>query len=135
VSVRSPRADGGHQRPSSPTMRPVAAAEVSSPSSPARDSRGALPFFISLGFAVGIGIVVAARVTVHSSVHSAVLQAPVEVPLAESRPLLPSEPAPAASPLASPVPSLMPSASAHPAPARSALGPGSARRQRPSGRN
>jgi eukaryotic-like serine/threonine-protein kinase len=64
LSLRTPRPDGRSKRPSVPTMRPVAATVTPLPGTVAKPSRSALPLYITVGFAVGIGIVVAARMTV-----------------------------------------------------------------------
>ena len=64
VSLRTPRPDGRYKRPSVPTMRPVAATVTPLPGAGAKPSRSALPLYITFGFAVGMGIVVAARMTV-----------------------------------------------------------------------
>jgi eukaryotic-like serine/threonine-protein kinase len=120
MSLRTPRPDGRYKRPSIPTVRPVAATETPLPGAGRSESPGALPFFISLGFAVGIGIVVAARLTVHSSPHSAAGLTRVDaVPLTASSALVPIVPAPSASS------STAPSASVRRPPARPAAKPAS----------
>jgi serine/threonine-protein kinase len=63
VSLRTQHQDGRYKRPSVPTMRPVAAT-VTTPMPVVGPPRSALPLYITFGFAVGIGIVVAARMTV-----------------------------------------------------------------------
>lgn len=65
LSRRAPRPDARHKRPSIPTMRPVAATLTPLPAAlqpPA--TRSALPLYITFGFALGISIVVAARLSV-----------------------------------------------------------------------
>lgn len=64
VPLRTSAPDGRYQRASVPTMRPVAATVTPLPSPRAKPTRSALPVYVTLGFAVGIGIVVAARLTV-----------------------------------------------------------------------
>jgi eukaryotic-like serine/threonine-protein kinase len=64
LSLRTPRPDGRYKRPSIPTVRPVAATVTPLPVPSAKPSRSALPVYVTFGFAVGIGIVVAARLTV-----------------------------------------------------------------------
>jgi len=64
LSLRTPRPDGRYKRPSVPTMRPVAATVAPLTGASAKPARSALPLYITFGFAVGIGIVVAARLTV-----------------------------------------------------------------------
>jgi len=64
VSLRSPRREGRDKRPSVPTVRPVAATITPLPTPVGKSARSALPVYITFGFAVGIGIVVAARLTV-----------------------------------------------------------------------
>lgn len=63
VSLRTPRPDSASKRPSVTTVRPVAATATPLPVKPP-PGPSALPIYISLGFAVGMGIVVAARYTV-----------------------------------------------------------------------
>ncbi len=63
LSLRTPRPDGRHKRPSVHTVRPVAATITPLPSRGAKVQRSALPVYITFGFAVGMGIVVAARMT------------------------------------------------------------------------
>jgi eukaryotic-like serine/threonine-protein kinase len=64
LSLRTPRADGRRKRPSIPTVRPLAANVTPLPVPGAKPARSALPVYVTFGFAVGIGIVVAARLTV-----------------------------------------------------------------------
>ena len=64
MSLRTPRPDGRYKRPSVPTMRPVAAMVTPMPAARAKPAHSALPLYVTFGFAVGIGIVVAARMTV-----------------------------------------------------------------------
>ena len=64
MSLRTPRPEGRYKRPSVPTMRPVAATVTPIPVAGAKPARSALPLYITFGFAVGMGIVVAARMTV-----------------------------------------------------------------------
>ena len=67
VSLRTPRAEGRHKRPSIPTVRPVSATATPLPPAASKPSAGALPLFVTLGFAVGISIVIAARLTIQPS--------------------------------------------------------------------
>ena len=64
LSLRTPRPDGRSKRPSIPTVRPVATTLTPLPLADSKPSPSALSAYIAFGFAVGIGIVVAARVTV-----------------------------------------------------------------------
>jgi serine/threonine-protein kinase len=66
LSLRTPRPDGRYRPSSIPTVRPVAST-AASPGSAANASPSALSVYVSLGFAVGLGIVLAARLTVHAS--------------------------------------------------------------------
>lgn len=64
VSLRAPRSAATWARPlqpSSPSVRPVAAGSTPLPGAALPASKNALPLYVTLGFAVGIGIVVAAR--------------------------------------------------------------------------
>jgi serine/threonine protein kinase len=91
MSLRTPRPDGRYQRPSVSTVRPVAANTTPRPSATEKPGLGALPLYISLGFAVGMGIVIAARYTVQPPAHATfpvqaeqVAAAPQAVELANS---------------------------------------------------
>jgi len=114
LSLRTPRPDGRYKRPSIPTVRPVAATATPLPGN-APEARGAMPYFISLGFAVGIGIVIAARLTVHSATHVATDPQRFDAPPASAQAtVVPFEPA---------APAPLPSASIAPAaPARKIMG-------------
>jgi serine/threonine-protein kinase len=73
MSLRTPRPDGRSKRPSIPTVRPVAANTTPLPAArPPGDS--ALPIYVTLGFALGISIVVAARLTVRTHQPAAALE-------------------------------------------------------------
>jgi serine/threonine protein kinase len=61
------------KRSSASIVRPVSASATPLPSS--RPQPSALPLYVTLGFAVGIGIVVAARLTVHTAAQAAVAAA------------------------------------------------------------
>jgi eukaryotic-like serine/threonine-protein kinase len=63
LSLRTPRPEGRNKRPSIPTVRPVAANITPLPVPGAKLRPSALPVYITFGFAVGMGIVVAARMT------------------------------------------------------------------------
>jgi serine/threonine-protein kinase len=65
LSLRTPRPEGRNKRPSIPTVRPVSASMTPLPSAQ-HQSKSALPIYVTLGFALGIGIVVAARFTVRT---------------------------------------------------------------------
>ncbi|HXK20310.1 MAG TPA: protein kinase [Polyangiaceae bacterium] len=111
ISLRTPRPDGRRNpRASVATVRPVASTAAPELLS-AKASRSALPIYVSCGIAVGLGIVIAARVTLQAP-PAPVLQAePIEhLTRAAAAPILP-EPAPAApscSLLATPVQSSAP---------------------------
>jgi serine/threonine protein kinase len=65
LSLRTPRPDGRRKRPSIPTVRPVSSTMPPQPTptqTPA--TRSALPLYVTFGFALGISIVVAARLSV-----------------------------------------------------------------------
>jgi serine/threonine-protein kinase len=120
VSQRTPRPDGRYKRPSIPTVRPVSATATPLPLGDSKPSRGALPLFVTLGFAVGISIVVAARLTVQPRPVVAaqavrVESAPPGVPSIASARVV-SVPAPSSVPA-------LPSASTRRAPARTSLKP------------
>jgi serine/threonine-protein kinase len=109
LSLRTPRPgtplpEGRHKRPSIPTVRPVAATATPLPIPAEKPAGGALSLYVSLGFAVGIGIVVAARLTVTPSVHGSAAAEPIR---AESTVPSVQSPSSAAVPAAAP-----PSASA-----------------------
>ena len=74
LSLRPPRPDGRHKRPSMIAVRPVAATATPLPVAGTTARPSALPLYVTLGFAVGISIVVAARLTLTSS-HTAPPQA------------------------------------------------------------
>ena len=67
LSLRTPRPDGRYRPPSIPTVRPVASTAAPLPAAAANASPSALSVYVSLGFAVGLGIVLAARLTVQAS--------------------------------------------------------------------
>lgn len=101
----TPHPESRHKRPSIPTVRPVAATATPLPIPAEKPPGGALSLYVTLGFAVGIGIVVAARLTVTPSVHGSAAAEPIR---AESTALgVPSPSASAIAPAAMP-----PSASA-----------------------
>jgi len=66
LSLRTPRPEGRSKRPSIPTVRPVAATVTPLPMAGSEQPRSGLPVYITLGFAVGISIVVAARFTMRA---------------------------------------------------------------------
>jgi eukaryotic-like serine/threonine-protein kinase len=106
LSLRTPGPVGRTKPPSIPTVRPVAATVTPRPVPGAPAARSALSVYITFGFAVGIGIVVAARLTVRPlSEARLAAQPPQQVPgmIATSAPLpsathpvAPASPAPAA---------------------------------------
>jgi eukaryotic-like serine/threonine-protein kinase len=61
LSVGTPRDEGQSQPPSVPSVRPFVTTSSSHALRKAKGPRGALAAYISLGFALGIGVVVAAR--------------------------------------------------------------------------
>src|SRR5882724_1340386 len=63
LSLRTPRPDGRYKRPSIPTVRPVSAHTTPLPLGAENARPSALSLYVTLGFAVGISIVVAARMT------------------------------------------------------------------------
>jgi serine/threonine-protein kinase len=77
LTLRTPRAQTDHGRPSINTVRPVSAPANSDARPEPKPS--ALPLFVSLGFAVGIGIVVAARLGVHAPAPGSELETPALV--------------------------------------------------------
>lgn len=80
VSLRTPLP----LRPSRPSVRPVAVTATPLPGSSPSSGASALAFYVTLGFAVGIGIVVAARVSAGPGIHSAPHAAASELPPAPS---------------------------------------------------
>jgi serine/threonine-protein kinase len=64
LSLRTPRPESRHKRPSIPTVRPVSSTLTPLPTTTQPQGKSALPLYVTFGFALGIGIVVAARVTV-----------------------------------------------------------------------
>jgi hypothetical protein len=91
LSLRTPRPQEGalNKRASITTVRPVAATTTPLPTGAGQSKASALPFFVTLGFAVGIGIVVAARLSVHRSLPAA---GAAQAQLAPAAPLPPSPP-------------------------------------------
>jgi eukaryotic-like serine/threonine-protein kinase len=125
LSLRTPRPEGGAKRASVTSVRPVAATPHSLPASPARSSPSALPFFVSLGFAVGIGIVVLARLSVNPSPRAAT--EPAERAAAVSHPAqigsTPRATTAATATALTPASAVPPGSSARPRPARLAPTP------------
>jgi serine/threonine-protein kinase len=115
-SPRTPRPEGRYKRPSVPTMRPVAATVTPMPVAGGKPSRSALPLYITFGFAVGMGIVVAARMTVRPfspTTHAA------QTELREGAAAVVGPPSPPVASVASaPSASVTPSASVRRAPSR-----------------
>jgi serine/threonine-protein kinase len=108
VSLRTtPGPDSSSRRLSMSTMRPVATTTIPQAVRKEPPTTGGLSFFVTLGFAVGMGIVVAARLTVTPSAPSMVAAEPTHVVGAA---------APAASPsvAAAPAESAAPDAEAAP---------------------
>jgi hypothetical protein len=65
LSLRTPRPEGRHKRPSIPTVRPVSSTATPLPTTTTQHTtRSALPIYVTFGFALGISIVVAARLSV-----------------------------------------------------------------------
>jgi eukaryotic-like serine/threonine-protein kinase len=64
LSLRTPRPEARSKRPSIPTVRPVSANTTPLPAAARLQARSALSIYVTLGFGLGIGIVVAARLTV-----------------------------------------------------------------------
>jgi serine/threonine-protein kinase len=85
VSLRTPLP----QRQSSPTVRPVAASTTPLPGPSPSSATSALPFYITLGFAVGIGIVVAARLSAGPAIRSEPHAAASELPPASPSAMAP----------------------------------------------
>ncbi|MDF3064856.1 MAG: uncharacterized protein K0R38_457 [Polyangiaceae bacterium] len=91
MSLRTPRPERGHKRPSVTSVRPVAASSLPLTTTAESTKPSALPFFVSLGFAVGISIVVAARLGVQSPAP-----APAAAPVAAALAPVPTVPPPEA---------------------------------------
>ncbi len=92
VSLRTPRPNDGHKRPSVLTVRPVVATVTPLPTQGANARRSALPVYITFGFAVGMGIVVAARMTLQPWVEPTLAVQPERTehaPLAAAPAVLP----------------------------------------------
>jgi serine/threonine-protein kinase len=117
VSLRAPRPDSSSRRLSMSTMRPVATTTIPQAMGKEPPPAGGLSFFVTLGFAVGMGIVVAARLTVTPSAPSMVAAEPTHVVGAA---------APAASPSVATAPAESVAPRAEPAPAVAAKPTGSA---------
>jgi eukaryotic-like serine/threonine-protein kinase len=115
MSLRTRRSEGRHERPSVPTMRPVAATVTPMPVAGAKPSRSALPLYITVGFAVGMGIVVAARMTVRPFATTYASQPELRE---SAPPAVGAAPALVASGAARASASVAPPVSARPAPAR-----------------
>jgi hypothetical protein len=114
LSLRTPRPDGRYKRPSIPTVRPVAATLTPLPLASGKPSRSALSAYISFGFAVGIGIVVAARLTVRPFPEPTYAAQPERAPLVAAQPAV----RPATQSVEALSASVAPSSSAHRPPAR-----------------
>jgi serine/threonine protein kinase len=101
LSMRTPRPDGSYKRPSIPTVRPVSSTAAPLPRPAEKATPSALSIYVSLGFAVGLGIVIAARLTVHAPPATTAMQperfdpappsaaAPVPVPVSVPVPAAP----------------------------------------------
>jgi serine/threonine-protein kinase len=125
LSVHTPQPDGRNKRPSIPTVRPVAIASSPPAAAPSPGS-SALSLFMALGFAVGISIVVAARLTFTPAAATHQAAQPPAIPLANAESLAepPATPATPATPAIPPAPSLEPCAASAPAtPASAAKAP------------
>jgi serine/threonine-protein kinase len=103
VSLRTPLP----LRQSSPTVRPVALNATPLPGATQSAATNALPFYVTLGFAVGVGIVVAARLSAGPSVPTAASQGHAE-PAPSAARLEVARPAPSVGPSAAPVSSAKP---------------------------
>jgi serine/threonine protein kinase len=79
LSLRTPRPEARHKRPSIPTVRPVSASTTPLPTITQPQGKSALPLYVAFGFALGIGIVVAARVTVRPPPQPAAAAEPQRV--------------------------------------------------------
>jgi serine/threonine-protein kinase len=117
VSLRTPRPEGRHKRPSIPTVRPVAATVTPLPTGGVKPARSALPVYVTFGFAVGISIVIAARLTVRPFTDPAAAAAQPERSEPAPPAVVPSTSASSASAAASSAAPAAPSASQR-APAR-----------------
>jgi len=71
ISLRTPRPDAREQRASSSTVRPVASTAAPTTS---QAPWGALPVYVSFGIAVGLGIVLAARLTLRTPAATSAAQ-------------------------------------------------------------
>jgi eukaryotic-like serine/threonine-protein kinase len=107
LSLRTPRPEGRYKRPSIPTVRPVASTPTPLPMRRRDPAPSRLPFVVSLGFAVGLSLVIAARLTVQAPEQGA----PPVARAAAVPPAPSSSAAPNALPLAPPT-SPVPTASA-----------------------
>ncbi len=117
LSLRTPRPDGRNKRPSIPTVRPVAATITPLPVGGTKLRPSALPLYITFGFAVGIGIVVAARMTLRPLAESTLAAQPEPTEHASAAPPRTVVPAPSAA-VAPSVASASASSSTRPVPAR-----------------
>ena len=84
------RPEGRYKRPSIPTVRPVAATVTPLPVPGTKPPRSALPVYITFGFAVGISIVVAARLTVRPTVETRYAAQPEQADSAPAKALPPA---------------------------------------------
>jgi len=73
ISLRTPRPEARDQRASTPTVRPVVSTAGTSPT-PSQAPWGALPAYVSFGIAVGLGIVLAARLTLRAPAATSAAQ-------------------------------------------------------------
>ena len=132
MQLRTPRPEGRGSRPSITSIRPVAATTTPLPVPPSKRPGGALPLYITLGFTLGIGIVLAARLTLRSPAHAAASGQPFDSGTPHAVATSIAVPLPASAPTALPAPRSF--ASVTPAPAGSgesakpALSPGRLRR-------
>ena len=118
LSLRPPGPEGRNKRPSIPTVRPVATTLTQLPLAENKPSRSALSAYIGFGFAVGIGIVVAARLTVRPLAPSGYAAQPEQREGAPPSSPLPSSPKPQVEATAQPSASVTAPTSAQRSPAR-----------------
>jgi hypothetical protein len=97
LSLRAPHADGRYKRPSIPTVRPVSTNTTPLPGVGVAARPSALSLYVTLGFAVGMSIVVAARLTVTPSTHTVLRSEPATTPLPALEAVTPAAPAVVAS--------------------------------------
>jgi eukaryotic-like serine/threonine-protein kinase len=108
LSLRTPRPHRRRRRPSVQTVRPVSSTMPPPSATRAPPARSALPLYVTFGFALGISIVVAARLSLRPHEHATLAEPEPVSSLAHAA--LPSAPLP---PSSSALPAVSASSSTH----------------------